>query len=110
MLNLNKYMIKIIFQYPNGERHEVHGKEGDVLTELAEEHDINLPSACAGNATCGTCHVHLDQQYFDLLPEKIDEEEDTLEVVNNRTDFSRLGCQVILTPKLDGMVVYVQED
>lgn len=103
-------MIKIIFEYPNGERHEIQGNEGDVLTELAEENNINLPSACAGNATCGTCHVHLDKDFFNKLPEKIDEEEDTLEVVNNRTDFSRLGCQIILKPELDGMVVYVQED
>jgi hypothetical protein len=59
--------------------------------------------ACEGSVACSTCHVILPQEYYDILPEPEDDENDMLDMAFGLTDTSRLGCQVKLTKELDGM-------
>jgi ferredoxin-2, mitochondrial len=47
--------------------------------------------------------VVLSPEHFDLLEEPGDDENDMLDMAFGLTDTSRLGCQVILDRKLDGM-------
>ncbi|CAE6441208.1 unnamed protein product [Rhizoctonia solani] len=81
----------------------VECNEGDNILDLAHEHDIDLEGACEGSVACSTCHVILSPEYYDLLPEPDDEENDMLDMAFGLTDTSRLGCQVKLGPELDGM-------
>lgn len=62
-----------------------------------------LSGACEGSVACSTCHVILPPQYYDLLPEPDDDENDMLDMAFGLTDTSRLGCQVKITKQLDGM-------
>ncbi|KAJ7650150.1 ferredoxin [Roridomyces roridus] len=82
----------------------VEANEGDDLLSIAHEHDIDLEGACEGSVACSTCHVILTPEYYDLLPEPDDDENDMLDMAFALTDTSRLGCQVKLTRELDGMV------
>ncbi|BEJ15550.1 hypothetical protein CspHIS471_0501550 [Cutaneotrichosporon sp. HIS471] len=82
----------------------IEGNEGDDLLSLAHEHDIDLEGACERSVACSTCHVIIDPKSFDKLPEADDEENDMLDLAFGLEDTSRLGCQVLLTPELDGMV------
>ena len=59
--------------------------------------------ACEGSVACSTCHVILPLEYYDLLPEPDDDENDMLDMAFGLTDTSRLGCQVKLTKELDGI-------
>jgi len=59
--------------------------------------------ACEGSVACSTCHVILPEEYYDLLPEPEDDENDMLDMAFGLTDTSRLGCQVKLTKGLDGV-------
>ena len=59
--------------------------------------------ACEGSVACSTCHVILPTEYYDLLPEPEDDENDMLDMAFGLTDTSRLGCQVKLTKDLDGI-------
>lgn len=77
--------------------------EGDDLLSIAHEYDIDLEGACEGSVACSTCHVILDPEHYDLLPEPEDDENDMLDMAFGLTDTSRLGCQVKLTKELDGM-------
>ena len=54
---------------------------------------------------CSTCHVVVDAAFYDKIPEAKDEEEDMLDLAFGLTHTSRLGCQIIITPQLDGLVV-----
>ncbi|KAJ7475909.1 putative YAH1-ferredoxin of the mitochondrial matrix [Mycena latifolia] len=81
----------------------VEANEGDDLLSIAHEHDIDLEGACEGSVACSTCHVILTPEYYDLLPEPDDDENDMLDMAFALTDTSRLGCQVKLTRELDGM-------
>lgn len=64
--------------------------------------------ACEGTLTCSTCHLILKQPDYDGLPNKpTDEELDMLDLAYDLTDTSRLGCQIELTEKLNGLEVNV---
>jgi ferredoxin len=45
------------------------------------------------------------QEVFDELPESSEDEEDMLDMAFGLTETSRLGCQVIVTEEMEGMVV-----
>ncbi|EDR10224.1 ferredoxin [Laccaria bicolor S238N-H82] len=81
----------------------VEANEGDDVLAIAHEYDIDLEGACEGSVACSTCHVILPPEYYDLLPEPEDDENDMLDMAFGLTDTSRLGCQVKLTRELDGL-------
>jgi ferredoxin len=64
---------------------------------------ISHKGACEGSVACSTCHIILPPEYYDLLPEPEDDENDMLDMAFGLTDTSRLGCQVKLTRALDGL-------
>ena len=98
------YRIKIHFKDSKGDLIKtIEGNEGDDILSLAHEHDIDLEGACEGSIACSTCHIVLPPEYYDLLDEPGDDENDMLDMAFGLTDTSRLGCQVILDRKLDGM-------
>ena len=78
---------------------------GRSLLNVAHQNDIDLEGACAGVCACSTCHVILEQGVYDALPEASEDEEDMLDQAFGLTGTSRLGCQIILEKKHDGLVV-----
>ncbi|KAK1921048.1 2Fe-2S ferredoxin-type domain-containing protein [Papiliotrema laurentii] len=97
--------IKLTFQDSKGnEIKTIEGNEGDDILSLAHEYDVDLEGACEGSVACSTCHVIIDPEHYDKLPEPDDEENDMLDLAFGLEDTSRLGCQVKLTKDLDGMV------
>ncbi|KAF8504197.1 2Fe-2S ferredoxin-type domain-containing protein [Hysterangium stoloniferum] len=98
--------IKIHFRDSKGESLKtIEAREGDNILDLAHEYDIDLEGACEGSVACSTCHVILEPDAYDALPEPEDDENDMLDMAFGLTDTSRLGCQVKVTPDLDGMIV-----
>lgn len=78
---------------------------GDTLLQAAHRHGLPVEGACEGVCACSTCHVLLDSETFDSLPEASETEEDMLDQAFGLTATSRLGCQVVLTEALDGITV-----
>lgn len=96
--------IKVYFKDSKGNLLKtVEANEGDDILAMAHEYDIDLEGACEGSVACSTCHVILPPEYYDLLPEPEDDENDMLDMAFGLTDTSRLGCQVKLTRELDGL-------
>ncbi len=63
---------------------------------------------CGGNCSCATCHVWVRPEFVDVVGRPGDMEEDLLDLgVEDRREHSRLGCQIVLTEALDGLVVDV---
>jgi len=89
----------------NGKRHEVDAPKGLSVLEIAHRNGIDLEGACEGSLACSTCHVIVDKEWYDLLPEASDDEEDMLDLAFGLTHTSRLGCQIIMTDELDGLTV-----
>jgi ferredoxin, 2Fe-2S len=98
-------MPKMIFVERDGTRLEVDAPVGRSVLEVARRHDIDIEGACDGSLACSTCHVVVDPDWYDLLKEASEEEEDMLDLAFNLTRTSRLGCQIVITEELDGLTV-----
>ncbi|KAF2646687.1 ferredoxin [Massarina eburnea CBS 473.64] len=98
--------LKITFVDKDGDRHTFDVNEGDNLLDIASYHDLEMEGACEGSCSCSTCHVIVeDEPMFDKMEEATDEENDMLDLAFGLTETSRLGCQVVMTKELDGLVV-----
>lgn len=90
---------------PQGDRIAVRGREGENLLEIAHANGIDLEGACECSLACSTCHVIVDDKFYDMLEEPSDDENDMLDLAFGLTDTSRLGCQVTMCKELDGLTV-----
>ena len=91
----------------DGDEEVVTAEEGDTLLDIAHDNDIELEGACGGEMACSTCHIILQEDIFDSLPEAEEEEEDMLDLALGLTDTSRLGCQVCIDKSMENMVVTI---
>ena len=98
-------MPRMTFIKPNGERVEVDAPLGLSVLEIAHCNNIDLEGACEGSLACSTCHVIIDPEWYELLQAASEDEEDMLDLAFGLTHTSRLGCQILITPELDGLVV-----
>ncbi len=98
-------MPKMTFIEPNGKRHEVDAPVGLSVLEIAHRNNLNLEGACEGSLACSTCHVIVDKEDYERLPEASEDEEDMLDLAFGLTHTSRLGCQIVITEELDGLTV-----
>lgn len=98
-------MPKMTFVLPDGEKKEVDAPLGLSVLEIAHKNDIPLEGACEGSLACSTCHVVVEDNFFDMLDEPSEDEEDMLDLAFGLTHTSRLGCQIIMSEDLDGLTV-----
>lgn len=103
-------MPTVHFDLADGRRISAEGKSGTPVMYLAREYGIEaILAECGGACCCATCHVHVDPQWINELPEMDEDEQDMLEFAEEVDQFSRLSCQLIVSDKLDGLVVKVPE-
>lgn len=101
-------VIKITFIYSGGDKQICEAIEGESILTVAHRNKVDLEGACEGSLACSTCHIIVEPEYFyDKLDEISDDENDMLDLAFGLTETSRLGCQVILTKELDGIVVRI---
>lgn len=98
-------MPKMTFIQPDGKRLEVDAPVGLSVLEIAHKHGVDIEGACEGSLACSTCHVIVDADWYGKLPDAKPDEEDMLDLAFGLTKTSRLGCQLIMTDALDGLVV-----
>ena len=100
-------MPKVIYVGGAGREQAIDATEGDSVMSTAVKNGVpGIIGECGGNASCGTCHVWVREEFRDLLPEPEELEEDLLEMgVSERRDGSRLSCQIRVTADLDGLTV-----
>ena len=98
-------MPKMTFIERDGTRRDVDAPLGATVLQVARHHDIDIEGACEGSLACSTCHVIVDTEWYDLLKEASEDEEDMLDLAFGLTQTSRLGCQIIMTEELDGLTV-----
>ncbi|HWB51800.1 MAG TPA: ferredoxin family 2Fe-2S iron-sulfur cluster binding protein [Stellaceae bacterium] len=98
-------MPKMTFIERDGTRRDVDAPLGLSVLEIAHRHKVDIEGACEGSLACSTCHVIVDPEWYDLLKEASEDEEDMLDLAFGLTQTSRLGCQIIMTEELDGLTV-----
>ena len=98
-------MPKMTFIERDGKHREVEAPLGLSVLEVAHENGVDIEGACEGSLACSTCHVIVDKDWFDKLAPASEDEEDMLDLAFGLTHTSRLGCQIRMSPELDGLVV-----
>jgi 2Fe-2S ferredoxin len=98
-------MPKMTFIQRDGSRREVDAPIGLSVLEIAHRNDIDIEGACEGSLACSTCHIIVDPDWYELLKDATEDEEDMLDLAFGLTQTSRLGCQIIMTEELDGLTV-----
>lgn len=86
---------------------EVEAEPGQRLLDVAWAAREPLEGACEGVMACSTCHVIVDAEDFERLPEASEEEEDLLDLAAHASRTSRLACQIMLTEEMRTLTVRV---
>ena len=105
-------MPSITYVQPSGAETTLDVEDGTSLMRAAVTNGVDgIVGECGGQAMCATCHVYVRPEFADALPEISDDEEEMLDCTTaERTDRSRLGCQLPAGGSLDGVVVDVPSD
>ena len=98
-------MPRATFVLPDGTRQEFDAAAGKSLLDIAWDNRLDVEGACGGVMACSTCHVIVDPSQIGLLDPPDEEEDEMLDLAWGITPTSRLGCQIVLTDALDGLVV-----
>eukprot|EP00929_Paragymnodinium_shiwhaense_P045803 TRINITY_DN23352_c0_g1_i1.p1 TRINITY_DN23352_c0_g1~~TRINITY_DN23352_c0_g1_i1.p1 ORF type:complete len:614 (-),score=165.08 TRINITY_DN23352_c0_g1_i1:243-2084(-) len=86
------------------QRLTIQAPVGSTIVDVAKAHGVDIHAACGQKLQCATCHVIVQDDFFKRLDPQCVREGDMLEMAPTLTETSRLGCQVKLTPELDGLV------
>ena len=101
-------MAKITYITHDKKNHTIDVQNGLTVMEGAVQNDIpGIDADCGGGMACATCHVYVDEDWVDKLPQKDDGEEDMLDMAFEPKKNSRLSCQIIVSDELDGLVVNI---
>lgn len=105
-------MSRVVYISHEGNETELDLPDGTSVMMGALTHNIaGIVGECGGSAMCATCHVYVDEAWQDKLPPVSEVEEAMLEsVVAERRPNSRLGCQIRMSPEIDGLVVRLPEE
>ena len=99
-------MPKITYIEHNGKTHVQEVPNGLSVMEGAVQNNIpGIDADCGGSCACATCHIYVDEKWFNKLPNKENAEEDMLDMAFEPKKFSRLSCQLVVSDALDGLVV-----
>ncbi len=98
-------MPKMTFIERDGSHKTVEAPVGLSVLEIAHRNDVDIEGACEGSLACSTCHIIIEPEWYELLKDATEDEEDMLDLAFGLTKTSRLGCQIVMTEELDGLVV-----
>lgn len=99
--------MKIIATDRNGKEHVLEGRDGWTVMEILRDAGLDVAAECGGACACATCQVYVTDGWFEKLPERSEAEVDMLDMAIAVQPNSRLSCQLICSPELDGIKVTV---
>ena len=81
-------------------------ENGLSVMEGAVQNNIpGIDADCGGSMACATCHVYVEEKWFDKLPKAEDGEVDMIDMAIEPKKNSRLSCQLIVSDELDGLII-----
>ena len=103
-------MAKITYIENNGKSHSVDVADGLTVMEGAVQNNIpGIDADCGGGMACATCHVYVKDEWFDKINKKSEGEDDMIDQAYEPKKNSRLSCQILVSPEIDGLEVHLPE-
>ena len=99
-------MSKITYIDSNGNSKTIDVANGLSVMEGAIQNNIpGIDADCGGGMACATCHVYVKEEWLNKLDKPEDAEQDMIDMAFEPKKNSRLSCQLIVSNKLDGLIV-----
>ena len=103
-------MPKVTYIDNNDNSKTIDVENGLSVMEGAIQNDIpGIDADCGGSMACATCHVYVDDKWFEKIPKAEDAEADMIDMAFEPKKNSRLSCQIIVDNELDGLEVTTPE-
>ena len=103
-------MTKVIYKDFKGNSITIEVENGLSVMEGAIQNEIpGIDADCGGAMACSTCHVYVEENWFNKIPKAEDAEVDMIDMAYEPKKNSRLSCQIIINDELDGLKVTTPE-
>ncbi|MBV9331933.1 MAG: 2Fe-2S iron-sulfur cluster binding domain-containing protein [Alphaproteobacteria bacterium] len=99
--------MKIYATDRQGKEHVLEGRDGWTVMEILRDAGLDVAAECGGACACATCQVYVNDGWFEKLPGRSEAEIDMLDMAVGVEPNSRLSCQLVCSPELDGIKVTV---
>ena len=99
-------MTKVTYKDIDGNTKTIEVENGLSVMEGAIQNNIpGIDADCGGSMACATCHVYVEEKWYNKLPKAEDAEVDMIDMAFEPKKNSRLSCQLIVSEELDGLIV-----
>ena len=103
-------MAKITYITYENQIHTVEVQNGLTVMEGAVQNDIpGIDADCGGGMACATCHVYVEDSWFNKIQKAEDAEQDMIDMAYKPQKNSRLSCQIVVSDEIDGLTVTTPE-
>ncbi len=99
--------VKIVAVDRKGVSHQIEGNDGWTVMEALRDAGLPVAAECGGACACATCHVYVEDGWYEKLPAPRPEEVDMLDMALAVQPNSRLSCQITCGPEKDGIKVTI---
>jgi len=102
---MEKDTIQVIVKDREGNIHHLEAPTDMSMNmmEVCKSYELPVEGICGGMALCASCHMYVLSDH--VLSEPTEDEEDMLDQAFFVKTNSRLGCQIKITPEIDGLEV-----
>lgn len=101
---LSTEMIKVNVTNRDGSEVTLEAEEGLSLMEIMRDQELAVEAICGGCASCGTCHIYVDEAWLEIAGPRNEDEHALLEFFEKfDATHSRLSCQIKISGELDGL-------
>jgi 2Fe-2S ferredoxin len=97
--------MKIIARDRKGVEHTIEGNDGWTVMEALRDAGLPIVAECGGACACATCHVYVEDGWYEKLKPPSHEETDMLDMAPAVESNSRLSCQITCNDTLEGLKV-----
>ena len=98
-------MIEVVDR--QGAHREIDAQPGRALMPQLRPLKLGVIGLCNGNMACGTCHVYVDESRLHQVGLPDEDEQEMLDELPTKQPNSRLTCQIVYQPALDGLVLTI---
>ena len=103
-------MPKITFIDQKGLSKIIEIESGLTVMEGAVQNNVpGIDADCGGGMACATCHVYVEDSWFNKISKAEDAEIDMIDMAYKPKKNSRLSCQILVSDEVDGLTVTTPE-
>ena len=103
--------MQVTWKLPDGSEVSAEVAYGTNMMQAAVDNGVaGVIGECGGSLSCATCHVRVAEDWSGRVGQPSDFEDAMLDATEaERTETSRLSCQIVAGPELDGLTLIVPE-